>query len=375
MQKNHYQIFSVPNDAPLENIRAIHQVKRQQFAAHPDIVRMLDEALRILSDPDLRKDYDRSLRATTVRQTLTERPQGTPARRGVHFFLAGVAAAGALGWYSASRDHSPPRATTTDTTPRPPPQDTPTIAGSEPSSAATELPIITLTPLAPKPALEAESAPPQRLRPDKRPGFDPSYVAWTVYRIVGAKSRGSGVMLERDKIVTNCHVIAGSYQPRSIVAINSVTHEAFYPEKIAFLSDTEDVCLLHVPGAPDHIASWGSANSQEIGARTYTVSFPGNQGLTWSAGNLLGRSNVSGLNVLVSSNYCRPGVSGGPLFDAEGKVIGITSAVRRYRTRDGEMANECISIETETAKEVLWRTLMSLAMVPIKYESVWSTGR
>jgi S1-C subfamily serine protease len=198
-------------------------------------------------------------------------------------------------------------------------------------------------------------------------------MAWTVYQIVGAKGRGSGVMLAPDKIVTNCHVIAGSYQPRSIMAINGVTREVVYPEKIAILSDSEDVCLLHAPGAPEYVANWGSANTMPIGAPTYTVSFPGRDDWQWSPGNLVSRENISGLDVLLTSNYCRPGVSGGPLFDEQGNVIGITSAGRKYRLRSGDIVQgECVSIAAETAKEVMWRTLMSLAIAPIKYDGVWS---
>lgn len=371
MQKNYYQIFGVGSDATTELIAAAHAAKRRQFASHAEAVQLMDHAWRVLSDPERRKGYDRDL-AADVDRGLTVRP-AKPRRgmRGILFVLGGALAAGAYGWHTVGRSNALPAAALPAVAPARPANLPPPDLGP----AADETPTITLTPVPPAPAASEPAASETRqfIRPAKKPGFDAAHMAWTVYQIVGAKARGSGVMLARDKIVTNCHVIAGSYQPRSIMAINSVTQEVVYPEKIAILSDSEDVCLLHAPGAPDYVATWGSADSLAIGAPTYTVSFPGREGLKWSSGNLVSRENISGLDVLLTTNYCRPGVSGGPLFDAEGRVIGITSAGRTYRLRSGDVVQgECVSIEAETAKEVMWRTLMSLAIAPIRYDGVWS---
>lgn len=384
MKKTYYQMLGLARDATPEVVRASHRERRKQFASHPEIVRLLDQAALVLCDPERRQRYDSELAAADIspvpqspllpqQSELAESSGWRP--RGVHFFLLGLLAAGTYVWHGAGKDKAKPviKARTEVAA-----QTAQTIQVTGPADRADENPVITLTPLPPMPASAPEATPAETarlVRPEKKPGFDPAYMAWAVYQIVGAKARGSGVMLERDKIVTNCHVIAGSYRPNSIAAINSATREVVYPEKIAILSDSEDVCMLSVPGAPDYVANWGSANQLKIGAQTYTVSFPGNQGLSWSAGKLLSRENLRGLDVLLSSNYCRPGVSGGPLFDSEGNVVGITSAGRNYRLRSGDVVQgECVSIEAETARQVMWRTLMTLAIAPIKYEGVWSGG-
>lgn len=375
MKKNHYQIFGVPNDATAETIRTLHREKRQQFASHPEIARVLDEAAQVLTDPESRRAYDRELAASSRHQVAAP-PELKNGLRPVHFIFAGLLGAGAYGWQNSGHETAMPSAVPqTVVSPQSDQRDLVDDRGGEGEEAITSL-----TPLPPTPvatanaAVEAER--PRLVRAAKMSGFDPYYLAWSVYDIVGAKGRGTGVMLERDKIVTNCHVIAGSYRPHSIVAINSATKERFYPEKLAILSESEDVCVLQVPNAPEYIAQWGSSTSLAIGTPTYTVSLPGNDGLTSSRGNLLGRESISGLNVLLTSNHCRPGVSGGPLFDGEGNVIGITSATRRERTASGEIIHgACISIEAETAKEVMWRTPVSLAIAPIQYKGVWNANR
>lgn len=369
--KNHYQIFSIPNDTPAAQISTIYLEKKRQFASNPEIIHLLDEALRVLTDPELRKAYDRSLlTAVRARQAAATPPPRSQSHKSI-IILGSLLAITIYGGYIIIEPAAAPIA-------RPSAIRIMTVAEENASprdeSPLQTSPVIRRTPedTATKPATVAK----QYTRREKNPGFDPIYVAWTVYQVVGAKSRGSGVMIERDKIVTNCHVIAGSYKPQSIAAVHSVTGEPYYAEKIAILSSTEDVCLLHVPGAPDYVANWGASNAMSIGARTHTVSFPGREGLSWSSGQLTGRANIRGLDVLLTSNRCRPGVSGGPLFDDEGNVIGISSAGMKFRSESGEILHgDCISIASETAREITWRTLMSLAVAPLRYDGVWSTER
>jgi S1-C subfamily serine protease len=361
--KSYYQVLGLSSaQASSEEIEAAYQRLLGEFAGHADYLKAIGEAFAALSDPQRRAAHDRQLLALEANAAASQQDRGSGGSSLKWLGLASLAIA-LLGYYFSTQ-------------PKANPMPTPAVASVVESPVAAPV-AVDQEPAQPVQASAQQGKPPEQIllmqrttaaeprftRPPKKTGFDAEYLSWTTYLIVGARNRGSGVMVAPDKILTNCHVVAGNALS-GLLVINSATHERAKVDKYSKLEDDEDVCLLNVPGAPAHVAEWGRSESLDIGAATYTVSFPGNEGLTWSSGKLIRREYPLGMEILTTSNYCRPGVSGGPLFDEKGLLIGITSAGRTYRGG----GTECMSLTAETARKVLYKPMVPIALAPTQYD-------
>ncbi|MCG2577686.1 trypsin-like peptidase domain-containing protein [Dechloromonas sp. XY25] len=362
--KSYYQILGLASaQASSEEIEAAYRHLLAEFAGNADYQKAISEAFVALSDPQRRAVHDRQL---LVFQSNAAASQQDRAAGGSGFKWLGLVslAVALLGYYYSTQ-------------PKPKPATVPTAVSVAESQVAAPAAAVDTEPAQPAPAAVQVGKPQEQIvvvqgpavaavrftRPAKKVGFDAEYLSWTTYLVVGGRNRGSGVMVAPDKILTNCHVVAGNAMS-GLVVINSATHERAKVDKYSKLEDDEDVCLLNAPGAPAYLAEWGRSESLDIGAATYTVSFPGNEGLTWSSGKLIRREYPLGMEIVTTSNYCRPGVSGGPLFDEKGLLIGITSAGRTYRGG----GSECMSLTAETARKVLYKPMVPIALAPTQYD-------
>lgn len=148
-----------------------------------------------------------------------------------------------------------------------------------------------------------------------------------------SKSTGSGFFLTSDGIIaTNAHVVKGS---RKIVVSVSVDDNLIdYDAKVLLSDNSNDVALVQIidedfkklPPIP-----YGFSNYSEVGSRVFTIGFPLNEvmGSNYKVTDGIISAN-SGLNDDIRfyqiSVPLQPGNSGGPLFNSEGNVIGITAA-------------------------------------------------
>lgn len=146
-------------------------------------------------------------------------------------------------------------------------------------------------------------------------------------------STGSGFFLTSDGIIaTNAHVIKGSKE--IVVSLAVEDNLIDYNAKVLLSDNTNDVALVQIidedfkklPPIP-----YGFSEYSEIGSRVFTIGFPLNE--------IMG-SNYKVTDGIISANSgfnddirfyqisvpLQPGNSGGPLFDSEGNIIGITTA-------------------------------------------------
>ena len=135
---------------------------------------------------------------------------------------------------------------------------------------------------------------------------------------------GSGFVLDEELIVTNRHVVG---QPRE-VSISTWDGRSFDARVDGIASDA-DLAVIRVRGLDLPVATV-RAEPAVIGERVAAIGYAGGAGATITTGVVLGLTDGPVLGETVPairiSAEVRPGNSGGPLIDAEGRVIGVIFA-------------------------------------------------
>jgi S1-C subfamily serine protease len=136
---------------------------------------------------------------------------------------------------------------------------------------------------------------------------------------------GSGFVLDDGLIVTNRHVVG---QPRE-VAISTWDGRSF-DARVDGIAQDADLAVIRVSGL-DLPRATVRERPAVIGERIAVIGYPGGGGATITTGRVLGFTDGPILGETVPAirvdAEVRPGNSGGPLIDAEGRVIGVIFAL------------------------------------------------
>lgn len=148
---------------------------------------------------------------------------------------------------------------------------------------------------------------------------------------------GSGFIITEDGyIVTNHHVIADASSVK-VTLYDGSTYDA----EIVGSDESNDVALLKINATGLHCASIGDSDQVEVGEQVAAIGNPlGELTFTLTVGyvSALDRAiNTDGtpINMLQTDASINSGNSGGPLFDMNGNVIGITTAKYSGSTSSG----------------------------------------
>ena len=147
-------------------------------------------------------------------------------------------------------------------------------------------------------------------------------------QVASASASGSGFILTSDGyVVTNNHVVEGA----TSVTVKLYNGEE-YDAEIVGTDEMNDVALLKIDATGLQAVTIGDSDQIEVGEEVIAIGNPlGELTFTMTAGvvSALDREiNTDGkpINMLQTDVAINSGNSGGPLFDMNGNVIGITSA-------------------------------------------------
>ena len=140
---------------------------------------------------------------------------------------------------------------------------------------------------------------------------------------------GSGVVIRPEGVIlTNNHVVEGA----SEVRIRTADQREYAAEVIGTDPPT-DIAVLRVidPEGPFQAAELGDSEAARVGDRVIAIGSPFGLELTVTSGILSAKARVLGAgpydDFLQTDAAINPGNSGGPLFDMEGRVLGINTAI------------------------------------------------
>lgn len=159
---------------------------------------------------------------------------------------------------------------------------------------------------------------------------------------------GTGVVVDgQGRTITSRHLVAGS-----------ATAEVALPDgrivagRVAARSEEHDLAVLQLPAGPYTAAVFGAAAALRVGDEVLAAGFP--PGFSFEAGPTVTRGIVSkpAGRYLQTDAPINPGMSGGPIVDRDGRVVGIIES--RYDVLEGRRIQGIgFAIPSETVRLAL----------------------
>ena len=152
-----------------------------------------------------------------------------------------------------------------------------------------------------------------------------------------ALALGSGVVIAKDVVVSNCHV----FTENGTESVSVFYRNKRFPAKLRYADPDHDLCSLTVSGLDAPPVKMRGTNALEVGEDAYAIGAPEGFELTLSSGIISSLRQVPGGTIIQMTTPISGGSSGGGLFDSEGRLIGITS----YYAAKGQQLNFALPSE------------------------------
>jgi hypothetical protein len=138
---------------------------------------------------------------------------------------------------------------------------------------------------------------------------------------------GSGFFVAPGKLVTNYHVISQMiWRPEHYHAVAALVDGSTRPLSLLNVDVVHDLALLALDGAPRVPSLPVETSLPPKGARLYALGNPHDLGMTIVEGTFSGLIEESLYQKLHFTGSVNPGMSGGPVLDRAGRVVGVTVA-------------------------------------------------
>lgn len=133
------------------------------------------------------------------------------------------------------------------------------------------------------------------------------------------RSFGSAVAINKNAVLTNCHVTDG-------MKYYGILKDEKVNQMFDFKSKKEvDLCIYRTAEAVNPIAEFRSYETLKVGEKVYAIGSPKGLENTLSEGIVSALRLVDGIRKIQFTAPMTHGSSGGALFDAQGRLIGITT--------------------------------------------------
>lgn len=148
-----------------------------------------------------------------------------------------------------------------------------------------------------------------------------------------SRSEGSGFLIRADgHILTNLHVVAEADK----IEVRLRDGRRF-PARVLAADEKTDIAVLKVEAQGLPVAELGDSEALKVGQLVCAIGTPFNQDYSFTCGwvsgkgrtNLLGATskNILYEDYIQTDAFINPGNSGGPLFDVDGKVVGMNTLI------------------------------------------------
>ncbi|MBL8476849.1 MAG: trypsin-like peptidase domain-containing protein [Methyloversatilis sp.] len=162
----------------------------------------------------------------------------------------------------------------------------------------------------------------------------------------GRINSGTGVQLDAKHVITNCHVVG---RAQNVIVARGSTG---VPAQARSVDTRHDLCLLSIAQPMARPVEVSSSRTLKIGDAVHAMGFSGGKALSMSVGQVTALHEMDNAVVIETDAQFQQGASGGALFDAEGRLVGVLTFFIPGMKRHFAVPTEWMQAGLDNAQDV-----------------------